>query len=322
VQALASSPAEALTYILNHARRARGTSPPQGDRRSESDERRSLSFGAAGPRIVDLMSDRQMRDQARGPLDRPRLSRRRLLGGGAVALGGAIAAGGLARTGDDEQPRPRVSSAAAPRLRVLNAAEAATLGAMADRVFPPDDDGPGGAAIGVVTYLDGQLAGDWGGGAGLYRHGPFPEPAAAGQGYQLPLTPRELYKHALERIEEHVKKRHAGRALPALAPEQQDDVLAALEAGKVDLELAHGPNGFTSADFFTIFLANVKEGLFADPIHGGNRDADGWRWIGYPGDPMAYGDSYFGLFSSWQTPYDVEPRGLAAHGPTPDWQNG
>jgi gluconate 2-dehydrogenase gamma chain len=27
----------------------------------------------------------------------------------------------------------------------------------------------------------------------------------------------------------------------------------------------------------------VKEGFFADPIYGGNRDMVAWRMIGYPG---------------------------------------
>jgi gluconate 2-dehydrogenase gamma chain len=249
--------------------------------------------------------------------DQSRLSRRRLLGGGAAVVGGGLVGGLLSRAADDDSPRHRARPTAAPRLRALNAAEAATVGAMADRIFPPDGDGPGATEIGVVTYLDGQLAGDWGAGARLYRHGPFHEPAQPGYGYQLPLTPRALYKHVLERIDAHVKERHGGEALPALAHEEQDKLLSALEAGKVDLGLADGPHGFTSADFFTIFLANVTEGLFADPIHGGNRNVEGWRWIRYPGDPMAYGDPYFWFFSSYHTPYDVEPRGLASDGMSP-----
>jgi gluconate 2-dehydrogenase gamma chain len=239
-----------------------------------------------------------------------RVSRRGLLGGGAAAVGGGLLTGLLARAHDHDQQRHAAKPHAPPPLRVLNVAEAATVGAMADRIFPPDDDSPGATAIGVVAYLDGQLAGDWGAGARLYRHGPFVEPKDSGHGYQLPLTPRALYKHVLQRIDAHVTERHAGRALPALDPEEQDKLLTALEAGKVDLGLADGPNGFTSAAFFTMFLANVTEGLFADPIHGGNRDVEGWKWIRYPGDPMAYGDPYFSFFSSWHTSYDVEPRGL------------
>jgi len=248
-----------------------------------------------------------------------RLSRRRLLGGGAAVLGGDVVAGVLARGGEQDPSRPPEQPAAAPPpLRVLNPAEAATAGAMADRVFPPDADGPGATAIGVVTYLDRQLAGDWGSGARLYRHGPFAEPADSGLGYQLPLTPRELYKHVLPRIESHVSSRNGGRALPALSARRQDELMTALENGDVDLGLADGPNGFTSAAFFTMFLANVTEGLFADPLYGGNQDVQGWRWVRYPGDPMAYGDPYFGLFSSWHVAYDVEPRGLEAPDPLAD----
>jgi gluconate 2-dehydrogenase gamma chain len=255
------------------------------------------------------MSDQGDGAPSRG---RPGLSRRGLLGGAAAVVGGGIVTGLLAAGGGGD--RPRAEPAVAPRLRVLNGAEAATVGALADRVFPPDGDSPGATAIGVVSYLDGQLAGDWGDGARLYRHGPFSEPADSGHGYQLPLTPRALYKHVLPRIDAYVTQRHGGRAVPALAHEDQDALLTALEAGAIDLGLADGPNGFTSANFFTIFLANVTEGLFADPIHGGNRDGAGWSWIGYPGDPMAYGDPYFWFFSSWHTPYDVEPRGLSADG--------
>ena len=30
-------------------------------------------------------------------------------------------------------------------------------------------------------------------------------------------------------------------------------------------------------------LANTKEGYFADPLYGGNRNMVAWRWIGFPG---------------------------------------
>jgi gluconate 2-dehydrogenase gamma chain len=247
-----------------------------------------------------------------------RISRRKFVGGGAAALGGGLVAGAIAVGGHDhsdvgEHDHSHHSHAQEPqpRLRVLNPAEAALAGAMADRVFPPDGNSPGATDIGVVQYLDGQLAGDWGAGARFYRQGPFPEPDESGFGYQLPLTPRELYKHALPLIDEHAR-RHYGDVMAALAPEQQDKVMSAIEGGEVDLELAQGPNGFQSGDFFVLFIQNVKEGLFADPIYGGNRNVAGWKWIGFPGDPMAYDDSYFYLFSNWRTPYDVEPQGLDA----------
>ena len=240
------------------------------------------------------------------------MSRRALLGGGAAAIGGGIVAGVLGASTDRHGPAREPDPPAPPPLRLLNQAEAATLAAMADRVFPPDGESPGAGEIGVVTYLDRQLAGEWGGGARLYRQGPFAEAVDSGLGYQLPLTPRALYKHVLARIDEHSRRHYSDRGLAALSAAEQDEVLTALEGGDVELGLADGRHGFTSAEFFTLFLSNVKEGLFADPIYGGNRDVQGWKWIGFPGDPMAYGDSYFGFFSSWHVPYDVEPKGLAS----------
>ena len=35
--------------------------------------------------------------------------------------------------------------------------------------------------------------------------------------------------------------------------------------------------------FFTMLYENVMEGLFADPIYGGNKDKAGWKLIGFPG---------------------------------------
>jgi gluconate 2-dehydrogenase gamma chain len=237
-----------------------------------------------------------------------RISRRQLVGGGAAAVGGGVAAALLAGAGTDEHSHAHHENEGHARLRVLRPAEAALVCAMADRVFPPDADSPGATEIGVVQYLDGQLAGDWGAGARFYRDGPFHEPYDPALGYQLPLTPRELYQHVLPRIDEHARRRH-GDVVAALQPEDQDHVMNALETGKVELDL--GP-GYGSTAFFNQFLQNVKEGLFADPIYGGNRNVAGWKWLDYPGDPMVYDDSYFYFFSSWQAPYDVEPRGLAA----------
>ena len=32
--------------------------------------------------------------------------------------------------------------------------------------------------------------------------------------------------------------------------------------------------------------------MLADPAYGGNMDMVGWKWIGFPGDPMRRGDVY------------------------------
>jgi gluconate 2-dehydrogenase gamma chain len=245
---------------------------------------------------------------SRRPVATSGISRRQLLRGGAAAVGGGALVGGLAACGGEHDGH---GDARQP-LKALTETEAAVLSAMADRVFPAGDGSPSATEIGVVAYIDAQLAGGWGSGDRFYAHGPFPEPQDSGHGYQLPLTPRELYKRVLPRIDEEARRRH-GSGFAELEPAQQDELMTALEEGRVDLGLADGRFGFGSGQFFAAFLQNVREGLFADPMHHGNRDVQGWRWIGYPGDPMAYGDAYYAVFDDWDVRWDVAPKGLEGH---------
>ena len=54
-----------------------------------------------------------------------------------------------------------------------------------------------------------------------------------------------------------------------------------------------GSTAFRAGDFFSMFRQNVLEGMLADPAYGGNKDMVGWKWIGFPGDPMRRGDVYY-----------------------------
>ena len=239
---------------------------------------------------------------------RREISRRQLLAGGAGA-GGALAVGGvLSRVAAADSSGP-------PRyhLNTLTAAEAVVFGAMADRVFPRDSDSPGAQDLGFIPYLDGQLSSAWGTGEGLYQHGPFHEPTSPGLGYQLAMTPKVLYPQIAQKIDAYAQKT-AGGTFAGLSAAQQDKIMTDMEAGKVDFGLASSENGYTSASFFAEFLARVNEALFADPIYGGNKDVQGWEWVGYPGDPMAYGDAYWTIFSHQNDPYNVKPKSIADSG--------
>ena len=47
--------------------------------------------------------------------------------------------------------------------------------------------------------------------------------------------------------------------------------------------------GFPKAKgFFKMVLEDVYEGMFSDPVYGGNRDLAGWKLVGYPGAQRAY----------------------------------
>ncbi len=176
---------------------------------------------------------------------------------------------------------------------------------MAEHIFPKDASGPGATDAHVVTYIDGRLAGAWGLGAKTYRQGPYVTPADSGHGFQLAMIPRDIYKDALVAINAYCANQYAKSSFDQLTTQQQDDTLHALEGGTV--------NTFTTvpaATFFAIFRQNVVEGLFADPLYGGNFNLIGWRWIGFPGNPMAYGDPYAAYIDKFDTPYNVAPKPL------------
>jgi gluconate 2-dehydrogenase gamma chain len=96
-----------------------------------------------------------------------------------------------------------------------------------------------------------------------------------------------------------------------LTPDQQDAFMTDLEGGKVDLDLATTEYGFTSAYFFGIFQSFVEQAVFSDPMYGGNIGMGGWKYIGYPGDPMGYGDAYWTIFPHQDDAYNVPPRSIS-----------
>jgi gluconate 2-dehydrogenase gamma chain len=232
------------------------------------------------------------------------LHRRELLksigaaGAAAGVLGGpAIAA---------EAPGPHHHPVGAPAagaepLRWLTTTEAATLEAVVDTLIPKDAVGPGGVEAGIVTFIDRELAAGFGRGARMYLQGPFAE-GAPEQGYQLPLTPAELYRVGLADLEAWVGATRGGKSFDRLAPAERSAALKEVEAGKA--EFANVP----SRVFFELLLTNAMEGYFGDPMYGGNRDKAVWRMIGFPG----VGTMYAELIEEYRNkPYVVEPQSIA-----------
>jgi gluconate 2-dehydrogenase gamma chain len=89
-----------------------------------------------------------------------------------------------------------------------------------------------------------------------------------------------------------VSKHRFSKPFVALAPEQQDDVLAALESGKAE---GWPSSVVPAAEFFAIVRMHSIVGFLADPKYGGNRDYAGWKVVGYPG-----GGHHQGGFSAAQ----------------------
>lgn len=185
----------------------------------------------------------------------------------------------------------------------LNPAEVVFVEAAVERLIPSDELGPGAKAAGVACFIDRQLNGSWGTHGRSYRMGPWLE-GTPQQGYQLPLTPQEIYRSAIREINAYCSDQH-GKAFGFLDASTQDQVLAALEAGEIILATV------PSQTFFGLLLRNTKEGFFSDPIHGGNRDKAGWRLIGFPGVASASYFTEMGDPAKFNVAYRVEPVSIA-----------
>ena len=56
----------------------------------------------------------------------------------------------------------------------------------------------------------------------------------------------------------------------------------------MDEDTASGFDRPSGKAFFTQLRNDTIEGMFGDPMYGGNRDLAGWKLIGYPGAQRQY----------------------------------
>jgi gluconate 2-dehydrogenase gamma chain len=235
------------------------------------------------------------------------IPRRRFLLGAGIA--GTAVAAGLAGVPADAQAPQAASSGAAPVapaqagpeiLLALTATEAAFVSSAVDLIIPADELSPSGTDCGLVTFFDRQLASAWGGGAKMYRSGPF-QKGKPEQGYQLALTPKEFFSAGIDEANAWSRKTY-GKDFDRLAPGDQLAALKMMEDGKAEFV------GIGSKSFFDALLSITMEGFFSDPIYGGNRDQVSWKMLGFPGLPATYSDK----FDEYLTKrYTAPPRSIA-----------
>ena len=191
-------------------------------------------------------------------------SRRAFLVGAAVGAG-AVGAGLVPDALAQTPPQHPASDATTAHAQghsgghgaFLNDDDAVTLDAFTERLMP---GAPGKACAreaGVLNYIDLALAGAYSDLQDFYRRGP-----SSLEGYC-----RNTYKESFVRLD----------------PARQDAVITALEQGK-----ATGFTWPTAQAFFNTVRTHTMEGMFADPIYGGNKDFAGWRLIGFPGAQPAF----------------------------------
>lgn len=199
----------------------------------------------------------------------------------ARTLGGYLLASTLA----GEPFLAQAQQAKAPDIKIplkfFTAQEAAVVSAMTERIFPTDANGAGAREAGVVIFIDRQLAGPYGHDKYRYTKGPWVE-SIPEHGYQGQSNPRQIYREGIIQLGNFA----------TLGAAEQDQALIAIE----------------KTTFFQMVRTHTLEGMFCDPLHGGNADMVGWRLIGYPGPVMAYRheiEKYRGV------PYPkVEPQSL------------
>jgi gluconate 2-dehydrogenase gamma chain len=161
--------------------------------------------------------------------------------------------------------------------------EGAAVEALVDRLIPPDPQTPGGKDAGCAVFIDRQLAGPYGSSQGLYMRPPFMDGTKT-QGMQSPLTPAMRYRQSLAALDKYCHTTYAGKSFAQLSDQQKDEIITGLEKGPLQLE------GVSATGFFEQLMQNTREGFFADPIYGGNRDMVAWKMIGFPGARYDYRD--------------------------------
>ncbi len=172
--------------------------------------------------------------------------------------------------------------------------------AMVDHMIPADALSPKGTDLGIHEYIDRALAGAWGQGERMYLKGPWKR-GALSQGYQLPYNRAQYMRAGIEASDRHCLKAYAKR-FTELSEAQREQVLLGLSQSEIQFD-----DGLPARGFFELAYRLVMEGMFADPIHGGNRGKAGWKMIGFPGAGGRYREA-LGKFRDKH--YRVEPKGI------------
>lgn len=252
-----------------------------------------------------------------------RLSRRFFLKSSSAAVasaGAATVAGVNGRSAIAQDATPGATPGATPvhagmqgmetserPIAFFNIHEAETVDALVSRLLPGSAEDPGAHEAGVVFYIDHILGGsNLGYTQKIYLQGPFsvvseqtvPVEASSRRdiyesiaissdaltryGFQSMLSPQEIYRRGIEFVDAYAQSQFQNDFVD-LTPEQQDQILTAMDEDTVT-----GFEGPSGRAFFTQLRNHTIEGMFGDPMYGGNRNLAGWKLIGYPGAQRIY----------------------------------
>jgi len=200
-----------------------------------------------------------------------------------------------------------------------------TIAAAMARIIPTDDQ-PGAREAGTIDFLDRYLSG-----VGYV----FAKPD--GSGFEtLEGTRADAWRQRIEAVRttylagiknlDRRSQARFGREFVELVEEEQDAVLTDLERSapegaaaldRVQVTAAWSPatpamqqtNAEVDVSFFPLLALHTRQGFYADPIYGGNRNRVGWQLIGFEG-PTSLAETHAGSFTT--LPY-FAPEGI-------DWE--
>jgi gluconate 2-dehydrogenase gamma chain len=191
----------------------------------------------------------------------------------------------------------------------FDAHQRATIEAAMARIIPTDDQ-PGAREAGTIEFLDRYLSGldfiyakpD---GSGFEKL----EGKRAEAWKQRVETIRTTYVAGIKELDSRSQSQF-GAEFVRLATEQQDQILAGMEGPEVQTETAKTVAGSAPAepalqqtnaeidlDFFPLLALHTRQGFYADPIYGGNKNRVGWKLIGFEG-PESLAETHAGRFTT------------------------
>lgn len=217
-------------------------------------------------------------------------SRRRFMKNTGIAVGG-IAGGSLLgglltnqlqtdkKTAPQKDKQEQIYSEA--RMFFTRIDDFVVLEKATERIFPKDDNGPGAIELGVPYFIDKQMAGAWGINGGDYRQGPFaaPEPTVE----HSSLTRGQIVLSGVRKMNQ-ISNERFDASFDEAEEDQQIEILQDFESGKVKMA------GVNSSSFFGLLRTLTLEGVYSDPLYGGNRNMAGWEMKEYPGAVSSYAD--------------------------------
>ena len=200
-----------------------------------------------------------------------------------------------------------------PSAKFFDAHQRATIEAAMARIIPTDDQ-PGAKEAGTVEFVDRYLSG---------LEFVYAKPDGSGfeklegkraQAWQQRVEIlRAKYVEGIKELDRRSQSRFAADFVQ-LATEQQDGILydmdrpalqveaklteAQVVAGFAPVEPAlQQTNAEIELDFFPLLALHTRQGFYADPIYGGNKDRVGWKLIGFEG-PESMAETHAGRFST------------------------